>query len=284
MRRVALATCAGYPHADEDQPLLAAALLERGIEAVPVVWDDPASHIDDAELTVIRSTWDYTTKRVAFLDWAARVDRLENPASIIEWNTDKHYIDDLGAAGVPVVATTYAATPDELEVPDSPRFVVKPTVGAGSMGAKRFDALDVEGARSHVAALARRGQVAMIQPYVDLVETRHETGVVVIDGAVTHAISKGPMLDVTETDPTGLFTAEQIGPRTPSADELDVVDAALQSVPGLRHPLLYARVDLLPTPEGPVVIELELTEPSLFLTTAPATASVFASAIAARLG
>ncbi len=46
---------------------------------------------------------------------------------------------------------------------------------------------------------------------------------------------------------------------------------------------LYARVDLLPTADGPVIIELELTEPSLFLEHDSASADRFAAAIAGRL-
>ena len=283
MRQIAIATCAGYPHADDDQPLLRSALLELGIEGVPLVWDDPAKSFNDFELTVVRSTWDYTAKRASFLDWARGIERLENPASIVEWNTDKRYIDALAASGVPVVPTTYATTPDELEVPDAARFVVKPSIGAGSMGAKRFAADEVTAARQHVAELANDNKVAMVQPYLDLVDDQHETGVVVIDGTVSHAISKGPMLSVTETDRSGLFFAEMIASRTPTDEELEVVAHALKSVPGVSGPLLYARVDLLPTPTGPVVIELELTEPSLFLTTAEPAASRLAAALAARL-
>jgi hypothetical protein len=45
---------------------------------------------------------------------------------------------------------------------------------------------------------------------------------------------------------------------------------------------LYARVDLLPSPDGPVVVEVEITEPSLFLTYDEAAADRFAAAIEAR--
>jgi hypothetical protein len=43
---------------------------------------------------------------------------------------------------------------------------------------------------------------------------------------------------------------------------------------------LYARVDLLPSPDGPVVVELELTEPSLFLAHSAGAPDRFAAAIA----
>jgi hypothetical protein len=48
---------------------------------------------------------------------------------------------------------------------------------------------------------------------------------------------------------------------------------------------LYTRVDLLPSTDGPVVVELELVEPSLFLQYGggnDAPVDTFAAAIAAR--
>ena len=59
-----------------------------------------------------------------------------------------------------------------------------------------------------------------------------------------------------------------------------MAEQALAAVPGGPERLLYARVDLLPGPDGdPLVIELELTEPSLFLAAVPAGADRFAAAM-----
>ena len=77
---------------------------------------------------------------------------------------------------------------------------------------------------------------------------------------------------------------EHITAREPSAAELEVARAVLAAVPGGADSLLYARVDLIPGPDGgPTLIELELTEPSLFLRTAPASADRLAEAILKRL-
>ena len=55
-------------------------------------------------------------------------------------------------------------------------------------------------------------------------------------------------------------------------------------MPGGADRLLYARVDLIPGPDGePMLIELELTEPSLFLRQSPGAAERLAEAIIARL-
>jgi hypothetical protein len=78
-----------------------------------------------------------------------------------------------------------------------------------------------------------------------------------------------------------LFVEERIEAREPGPDEVAVGEAALHAVRDrFGTDLLYARVDLLPGSEGPVVVELELTEPSLFLQHDPDAAARFAAAIA----
>lgn len=57
--------------------------------------------------------------------------------------------------------------------------------------------------------------------------------------------------------------------------------AALAVVPG---PTLCARVDLLPGPDGPLVLEVELVEPSLFLPQAPEAAGRYAAAVRRAAG
>src|SRR6266487_3842104 len=102
MPAVLLVTCAELPAGDEDGDLMCAALLDAGVDSRWVVWDDTGidwSH----NLAVVRSTWDYTNDRDAFLAWARSVHLLANPAEVIEWNSDKTYLRDLAAAGVPIV-------------------------------------------------------------------------------------------------------------------------------------------------------------------------------------
>jgi hypothetical protein len=82
----------------------------------------------------------------------------------------------------------------------------------------------------------------------------------------------------------GLYKPEEFAAREPTAAERDCAARALAAVPGGADRLLYARVDLIPGPAGdPLVIELELTEPSLFLDTADGAADRLAAAIAAAV-
>jgi hypothetical protein len=99
-------------------------------------------------------------------------------------------------------------------------------------------------------------------------------------GRFSHAVRKSAMLDGPYEGVDGLFRAEEISAWQATPEQLDVAGRALRAAPG--DPL-YARVDLVPGPDGPLLLELELTEPSLFLGRAPGAAGRFADAVAAHL-
>ncbi len=287
MPRVAIATAAELPHLDEDGPLLLDALARAGVDAAPAVWDDDAVVWGSFDAVVVRSTWDYAPRRDAFVAWAHRVEAstmLLNPAAIIEWNTDKRYLGALAAAGVATVPTRFVAPAEPVELPTDGEFVVKPTISAGSRDTARYAPAERERAEAHVAVLHDAGRTAMVQPYLTEVDAAGETAVLFTGGAFSHAIRKGPLLLPGEGFVEGLFAPEDITPREASAAERALADRVLAAVPGGSDQLLYARVDLLPGPGGePVLIELELTEPSLFLEHSAGAADQLAAGIARAL-
>ncbi|GAC1325395.1 MAG: hypothetical protein NVSMB13_08480 [Mycobacteriales bacterium] len=261
-------------------PVLLAALAAAGVPAEPVVWDDPVDWAGYGAV-VVRSTWDYTGRREQYIGWAesvAAVTTLRNPVSVLRRNTDKTYLRHLADAGLPVVDTCWV-TPGEqpsLAALGWPELVVKPAVSAGARDTIRTRDLAV--ASRQLAEIAASGRTAMVQPYVEEVEGVGETSFVVLAGAVSHAVRKGPMLVPGATDPRYDITR-----REAAADELALVDRVLACVPE-RADLLYARVDMVRGPAGaPVLMELELTEPALFLGHADGAADRLAAAISALL-
>jgi glutathione synthase/RimK-type ligase-like ATP-grasp enzyme len=278
------------PSGDGDDLPLVKALTDRGFEAAMVPWDQPGVDWSEYAATVIRATWDYTTRREEFLAWAASVPRLYNPAPVVLANSDKTYLADLAAAGLPVVPTQLVPPGAEPELPESGEFVLKPSVGAGSRGVGRFDAGHPgahQQAREHAERLHAIGRTVLVQPYLDAVDTAGETALIFIDGAFSHAARKGPMLQPGTRHPLAggaLYIEENITAREPSPAELAVAERVFAYAnAGLAETLLYARIDLLPGPDGPVVVELELVEPSLFLLSADGAADRLAAAISARV-
>lgn len=294
MPTVALATCREFPDLDDEDRLLVPALAALGIDAVPAVWTDDTVDWSSFAAVVLRETWDYSDQRETFLAWLRRVDEqtlLLNPRDVVEWNTDKRYLRDLAAAGMPVVPTVFvepgAITAEWLPAGDHADVVVKPAVSCGSRDTMRYalhESLDV--ATEHVQDLLAQQRTVMVQPYLDAVDTIGETAVIFFDGAFSHAIRKGPLLarGVAGDRVEGLFVQEQIDPRQATEAELEAARRIVECIPGGLDRVLYARVDLIPGPDGaPLLLELELAEPSLFLSQDPGAPERLAAAVAARL-
>lgn len=274
--RVALITARAARDLDEDLPPLVAALEAAGVEAAVVEWDDGRVDWSAFSLALLRSTWDYPERQAEFLAWSERtaaVTTLLNPPPVLRWNSDKHYLRHLAGAGVPVVATRFVepgergarALESFLGELDAAEWVVKPAVGAGSRDAARYSRAQERAASRHVERLLEAGRSVMLQPYLDQIEFHGETALIYFGGRIDHAVRKGPLLRADAAPTGGLFAPEQIAPRTPSAEELQVGDRALAALP--FEPPLYARVDLIRSAGGdPCVLEFELIEPSLFLT------------------
>jgi len=271
---VALATSAEWPELDDDGRLLVAALDHLGVDAGPARWDDESADWARYDLVVVRCTFDYVDRRGDFLAWTASVPRLANPGPVLRWNTDKRYLADLAAAGVPVVPTTWLEPGQAVAVPAG-GCVVKPAVGLGSRDAARHPPGDEAAALDHVRRLHEAGQVAMVQPYLAGVDAVGETDLVFLGGVYSHAMRKAASL----TDgvaPPGLPAVE---PRRATPAEVELAVRALGAVPG-NPPLLYGRVDVVPGADGhPVVLEVELTEPWLALAYEDGSADRFAAAI-----
>ena len=294
---IGIATCAELPDLDEDERRLLDALTALGAEAVPAVWDDPLIDWSSFDAVILRATWDYSRRIEEFIAWTRRVASVSillNPADIVEWNTNKRYLTDLATAGVPVVPTVFVEVPQSSSVSVSweppagfAEFVVKPVVSAGSRDTMRYSPVTSGDAPDlHVRRLLAAGEAVMIQPYLEAVDTIGETALVFIGGEFSHAVCKGQMLrlDTEGEKVAGLYVVEEITPRSPSLAERAVAGAALAAIPGGLGRVLYARVDLIPDASGaPVVLELELTEPSLFFQHDDTAAPRLAAALLARL-
>lgn len=263
--RIVFAGCPAQPEGDGDDAGLVTALRKRGLHARWLAWDDPATL--DADLVILRAAWDYVGRLDEFLDWTRRVPRLLNAPAVVAWNTDKRYLADLAAAGVPTVPSAFFAPGERVRIPDG-EVVVKPAVGAGSVDALRFS--DPTGAVAHAAALHASGQTVLVQPYDPRVMDG-ETALVFLRGEPSHAFTKGPILpppgETPVLDESGTYAEECLRAAEPDFELWDVGHAALAAAAARldigTEELLYARVDVLGGADAPRLLELELVEPSL---------------------
>jgi hypothetical protein len=212
-----------------------------------------------------------------------------NPPEVVRWNTDKHYLAELARDAVPVVPSTFVEPGDHAanalnaflaQHPGAAEFVVKPSVGAGSRDTQRHSRVQIEPAIAQAQRLLDAERSVLLQPYLDSVDRDGETSLIYFRGRFSHAIRKAALLPsgLQGSPAVGLFATERILPRNPGTDELRLAEQVLDSIPFATP--LYARIDLIRDAAGaPTLLELELTEPSLFFAHAIGSAERFTAAV-----
>ncbi len=280
---IALASTVVHAPFDHDLPLLVAAGTARGLDVEVVTWDDPTVDWAAYDTVVIRSCWDYIARREEFLAWAASVPRLQNPLEVLEWNTDKRYLQQLEAAGVPIIETRWDVAAGD-DIGEHAEWVVKPTISSGSKDTARWGTR--EEVWAHSAELVAAGRTSMTQPYISSVDDEGETAMLYFAGEFSHAIRKGALLHAGEGVRQDRDSRESITARTPTAAQHELSDqviATAKDLLNLQEAPLYMRIDLVTAADGsPLVIELELTEPSLFLPHSDGAADRLLDAITAQ--
>ena len=280
-KNLALVSASELSHPDSDLLPLVSALQQLNINAEVVAWDDDIAW-SAFDAAIIRSTWDYHRRREEFDQWLTRVSQrtqLWNPPELIRWNSDKRYLADVAAKGLPVVPTTVVNRNEHMShrqlAEIGSDIVVKPSVGAGSQGVQRFTGQH-EAALNYLRALIESGETPLIQPYLSNIDTHGEVGLVTAVGVLSHSFHKEAILTGDVQWSSDGHVLEVISAHTPSESELALCDRVLALLPETA----YARIDMLPTDDGPVVSEIELIEPSLFLEVDTGAANRIAAAFA----
>ena len=293
---IALATCANLPDWEVDDRPLVKALQSHGARVVEPAWDDPRIDWSRFDACLIRTTWDYTARKAAFMAWAARigqVTRLYNPAAIVSWNTHKAYLRELSESGISIAPTVWIAqnTGDTCDIQQLVKAqgwthaFLKPVVGASAESTLRFRC-DTQGLEAASALLTENlPRVGfMLQPYLKSVEKEGEISALFMDGEFTHAVRKVPVPgDYRVQDDYGAsdFPIELTPSEIQQAQAI-VAHVEARFTPG-EH-LLYARVDFLRDDSGALMLnELELIEPSLFFRHAPHAAERLACGLVDRV-
>lgn len=258
---------------------LAPSLEAEGFKPVPLPWTDharDAAGLMDFDLVLPLIVWGYHRDHRRWLDaceaWRAAGAPLANPAEVLMWNSDKRYLGRLAEAGAPVVPTLYyeRLQPEDLEAAfaalDADALVIKPAVSGGGYRTTRLK----PGERLQTPP----DGVAMIQPYLSGLETEGELSLLFFGGRFSHAVRKIPARGDFRSQPD--FGAA-VSAVVPSDAAMAAAERVLSIIGG---DLLYARIDLVPGPDGsPVLIEAELIEPDFYLGFDPSGGAGFARAM-----
>jgi glutathione synthase/RimK-type ligase-like ATP-grasp enzyme len=265
------ATCDHQPLITPDDQPLADALAAGGVTVTPIPWTelDPYAVIDSPAI-LLRSTWDYHRVPTMFVSWLQALEdsgRLTwNPPEVARGNVDKVYLKNLEAAGIAIPNTRWIDEIDSssidrvLEDEAWTRAVLKPRIGATAYGTflvERGTPLSDDDLRP------ARASGAMIQELIPEVVERGEMSLVYLGGSFSHAVVK-------RAKPGDFRVQKDFGghvePTIPSPALLSFADRVMTHVPS---GCLYARVDLVDSGRGPLLMELELIEPELYFSIVP---------------
>ena len=283
MPDIGLITCRRIPEPDPDHEVLSNALADAGIAAGLIPWDDDASRPSDYKLCVFRSCWNYFEDIDAFLRWVGHAERvvgLTNPAEVVRWNVHKRYLRSLEANGIRTVPTVFGWRGQKMDLHRIlPKegwddIVLKPAISASSSRTERFRPGQIDQAQRFLDGLLKDRDM-MIQPYLSSVESIDgERSVIGIDGAWTHAIGKFPRF---EGDDEAVSQALAV-----SSEEAAIADRCLESIP---EEVFYIRIDLIRDDEGRMCVsEVEVIEPTLFLSQSPAALDRYVSGLVRIVG
>ncbi len=292
-------TYSGLPDLDPDDLLAFTILQKRGYRCQAAIWDDPRIDWSTAGLCIIRSTWDYHLKLAQFSSWLERLattTAVQNHPDLVRWSMHKSYLRHLAAVGVATVPTIWLKRGSDcrLDIEMSgqgwSKAVIKPAVGLATSGVKVVSYQDVGAGEQHARRLLADGDL-MLQPYIESVKSYGERALVFIKGEYSHAVRKTAFQALlpagqagetfVEAQPEELETARQTLRLLPAAyRNAGAADSGALDAVAFENPPLYARVDLVRDNEDrPIVIELELVEPSLFLSLYPPAATTLANGI-----
>jgi glutathione synthase/RimK-type ligase-like ATP-grasp enzyme len=284
--RIALATAKDWPDLTPDDQTLLRPLSDRGLKAEPAVWSDPTYPWQDCDGVVIRSCWDYHLRSEGFLRWIAFLEStgcaVWNPPATIRWNTDKSYLRSLETKGIPVVPTLWCEPGETPSLAGALRdqgwtkAVIKPRISATAHRTQLVDTTTAEAGQKLFEELMA-GPGVMVQEFMDDILSEGEWSLMFFGGEFSHAVLK-------ISKPGDFRVQSDFGGKSHAADPpAFVIESAIHAVQAVEH-TLYARVDgvvdRMSNKAQFRIMELELIEPALFLTSHPAAAERFADAIA----
>lgn len=254
----------GGPLSDKEHELLLQFLQAKGLNIHKENWDDGSVDWMQYQCIVLKSPWDYVFKTKLFYEWLDKIKQLNilmlNSADIIKWNSDKHYLKDIAAAGLKVIPTAFLQKGEPFHPEDyfklfnTNTLIVKPCISGASRNTFKITA------ESEPVEVT---ESTMIQPFVPQVNEEGEWSLVFLGGKFSHALVKTPAKEDFRSQPQ--FGGMLQGKQPPAS----LLNSAAQYVAEFARGCLYARVDGLMIDNEFHLMELELIDPFLFLSIYP---------------
>lgn len=270
----------------KEDELLIKELASKGITARRVSWSSTEVNWEEIPALVIRTTWDYFDRFEEFCQWLESIPESTiclNSKKIIRQNWDKFYLKILARQSVPVPPTLFIEKGSDVDVESyfdqlkTNDIVAKPAVGGGGRLTFRINKADALQFSSDFERYVRKERF-LVQKFMPSIIAEGEVSLMFFEGKFSHSVKKrAKQGDFRVQDDFGGTVEHYIA----TEEEIEVARMALNCLP--EDPV-YARADLVYSDFGsPLLSELELIEPELWMRFHPESAGVFASAIARNI-
>ncbi|HEY0680168.1 MAG TPA: hypothetical protein VGD17_17910 [Chitinophagaceae bacterium] len=260
-----------FSFADQEHEQMLQFLRDKGLDAHEEAWANESVNWQEYECVILKSPWDYVEKPEAFFNWLQKMRELNilllNSAEIVEWNSDKHYLQEIEKAGLNTIPTAFlergsAFVPNvHFDAFHTGELIVKPCISGASKNTFKITWRDTTIAPAINQLLQK--EAMMVQPFMPEVNEEGEWSLLFFNGKFSHALLKTPLKEDFRSQPQ--FGADIKGLR-PSKK---LLAEATAYVTEFAKGCLYARVDGLVLNENFHLMELELIDPYLFLSTYP---------------
>jgi glutathione synthase/RimK-type ligase-like ATP-grasp enzyme len=279
---IGFVTYSALPLLSDDDQLVRTPLVGHGVRVEGAVWDSPKVEWERFDALVIRSCWDYHERPNEFEQWLTRMETLGvpvwNPPSLIRWNMDKHYLSELEQQGVFTVPTIWLdqGAPHSLSEIVAERgwdeIVVKPSMSNSGVRTWRSQTAELPMREADFRTLVFERDV-MVQPFVPELQRDGEWSFIFFDGTFSHAVRKRAR------DGEFRVQNEHGGRANAETPRPSLVEEAARILSFAPDRWVYARVDGCERDGALMLTELEMLEPSLYLSYHPQAAQRFADAI-----
>jgi glutathione synthase/RimK-type ligase-like ATP-grasp enzyme len=285
MKNIALVTCEMFPRLIEEEKYIVDLFPEHGIQAEPVIWDDPSADWTRFDLIIIRNTWDYFNKFEEFQIWLNYLESINapvmNPIHIIKENMHKLYMKTLEEQGILIVPTYFADKNTSLSIKsiikdnEWEKFIIKPAVSGGAKDTYLFSREEALNAQETFDRLIGKKDM-LIQKYMNSIESG-EWSMMFFNNVYSHSVFKAPA-------PKDFRVQENHGGSI-KAEEAPayIIEQAKALIRKQGENLLYARVDGVEEDGKFYLMELELIEPQLFLKNNIKAQKMFVEAVVKRI-
>lgn len=256
-------------YTDTEHDSLLQYLKDKGLDIHKEEWANENADWRQYSCIVLKAPWDYVAKTQQFYRWLEKIKSLDiplhNPAGIVRWNSDKHYLQEIANAGLKVIPTSFLEQGTKFEankylkIFNAGTVIVKPCISGASNNTFKLSGQDTA-AETMINNLLEH-EAMMVQPFMPQVNDEGEWSLVFFNGRFSHALLKTPAPEDFRSQPKfgGIVAARVPAPR--------LLHAAGKYVSQFAKGCLFARVDGLIIDDEFYLMELELIDPFLFLST-----------------